>query len=85
MEALFLLKDIAFENVTKISSKEKCMKLIPMNAWFSHIDIDYANTEEKLSESIAMKIMKLAYYHCHNHSGVKLNSIINHIRLDSKI
>lgn len=48
LEALFLLKDIASENVTKIPPKEKCMKLIPMVAWFSHIKTDhfYANTEE---------------------------------------
>lgn len=60
MEALILLKDIASENVTKLSSKEKRMKLIPMGTWFSHIEIDhlYTNTEEKLTESIAMKVKK---------------------------
>lgn len=36
------------------------MELIPTDARFSHIEIDhiYANTEEKLTESIAMKIME---------------------------
>lgn len=36
------------------------MKLTPVGTRFSHIEIDhlYVNTEEKLTESIAMKVME---------------------------